>query len=158
MARVKGRKRVASGKESFRRERETEGKKTNKQERVGKRKPKKTKGCQRKQLLPTNRPTARQSPSKGSPRHPPPPGFIAEHGLLCCGIPLWGAGGRCPRCVPCQRLGPPQPARWRGSRRSRKALGAGQALLSTNSHAPGFSRLFSAQTQNRAPDELLGRT
>ena len=102
------------------------------QETESKLQPKKNKACKSKHLLPTNRPMASQSPSKGSPRQPPPPGSIAQHGLLCCGIPLWSVGLSCPGCVPSQRLGHPQPARWRATQRSRKALDAVQALLGNN--------------------------
>ena len=90
------------------------------------------KRCERKQVLTTKRPMPRQSPSKGSPRQPPPPPFPAEHAVVRCALSLCSVGVRCPRCVPSQRLVHPQPARWRGRRRSRKALGALQALLSTN--------------------------
>ncbi|KAK4823616.1 hypothetical protein QYF61_004219 [Mycteria americana] len=59
---------------------------------------------------------------------------------IWCGITLWSAEVRCPGCVPSQRLAHPQPARWRGSLRSRKALGAVQALLSNDQRIPGLEK------------------
>ena len=106
----------------------------NRQQRERKTKPKKNKRCKWKQSVTTNWPMPSQSQiALRLPSLPTStPSFIAGHDIIWSGISLGSVGVGCPGCAPSQLLVHPQPAHWWGRVRSRKALGAVQALLSNN--------------------------
>ena len=158
MGRVKGRKRVGSGKESFRRKRETEGQKPTHKKEWGKASPRKPRDAKESNCSPPTDRWPASPRARAAPAILHPPVLLLSTASRAVGYPFGELGADVPAVSPPSALGTPSLLAWRGSRRSRKALGAVQALLSTDSHAPGFSRLFSAQTQNIAPYELLGRT
>jgi len=76
---------------------------------------------------------AQTLPQQGQP--PPtssPAVWLPSTAWHAVGHPSGQGGVSCPGCVPSQHLGHPQPAGWRGSRRSTTALDAVPALLSKN--------------------------